>query len=151
MTKRNAPNASPLISGEGTVVWTREFDPSRVGVAPGMGVRFDKLGVESHAVLDKILAQKNKDVAEPKFDGPPSQATTRVTPPALAGSLVAAAKQAGAPSLFDRDHGSGHLWVSVGDALKLARSHPALRRLPRALPIRRRAVTNAGPGPRSGR
>jgi len=37
-------DATPLITGEGTVVWTREHDPSRTGVAPGMGVRFDRLG-----------------------------------------------------------------------------------------------------------
>src|SRR5262249_49983684 len=92
-------DASPLIAGEGTVVWTREFDPSRVGVAPGMGVRFDKLGPESLAVLDRILAQKNKDVVEPKFDGPPSQAATKVTPPGLAGTLAAQARAPqGAPA-----------------------------------------------------
>ena len=36
-------DASPLIAGEGTVVWTRENDPSRPAIAPGMGVRFDRL------------------------------------------------------------------------------------------------------------
>ena len=81
-------DSSPLISGEGTVVWTREFDPSRVGVAPGMGVRFDKLGPDSQGVLDRILVQKNKDLAEPKFDGSPSQLMTKITPPGLAGTLA---------------------------------------------------------------
>lgn len=51
---------SSLISGEGTVVWIREPDPARVGVAPGMGVRFDKLQPQSQQVLDKILAEKTK-------------------------------------------------------------------------------------------
>src|SRR6187397_1011619 len=46
-------DASSLIAGEGTVVWIREPDPTRTGVAPGMGVRFDKLHTTSHAVLDK--------------------------------------------------------------------------------------------------
>ena len=36
-------DASSLIAGDGTVVWIREHDPARQGVAPGMGVRFDKL------------------------------------------------------------------------------------------------------------
>ena len=36
-------DASPLIAGEGTVVWTRKNDPSRPAIAPGMGVRFDRL------------------------------------------------------------------------------------------------------------
>src|SRR5262245_57966323 len=57
-----------------------------------MGVRFDKLGPESLAVLDRILAQKNKDVAEHKFDGPPSQAATKITPPGLAGTLAQQAR-----------------------------------------------------------
>jgi uncharacterized protein (TIGR02266 family) len=51
-------DASPLITGDGTVVWTREFDPTRSGVAPGMGVRFDRLPAESQEILDQILAYK---------------------------------------------------------------------------------------------
>jgi uncharacterized protein (TIGR02266 family) len=51
-------DATPLITGDGTVVWTREFDPSRSGVAPGMGVRFDRMPNESQGVLDQILAHK---------------------------------------------------------------------------------------------
>jgi uncharacterized protein (TIGR02266 family) len=53
-------DAQSLIAGDGTVVWIREHDPARQGVAPGMGVRFDKLAVESQKVLDKILMEKNK-------------------------------------------------------------------------------------------
>src|SRR5215510_7482895 len=51
-------DASALIAGDGTVVWIREHDPARQGVAPGMGVRFDKLAVDSQKVLDKILSEK---------------------------------------------------------------------------------------------
>jgi uncharacterized protein (TIGR02266 family) len=53
-------NTSPLMAGEGTVVWIREHDPNRAGVTPGMGVRFDKLTAASQPVLDKILADKGK-------------------------------------------------------------------------------------------
>ena len=53
-------DASPLIAGEGTVVWTRENDPSRPAIAPGMGVRFDKLADGSPSVLERILAEKAK-------------------------------------------------------------------------------------------
>src|SRR5689334_6289723 len=53
-------NTSPLMAGEGTVVWIREHDPTRAGVTPGMGVRFDKLTPASQPVLDKILADKGK-------------------------------------------------------------------------------------------
>src|ERR1041385_3905863 len=53
-------DAQPLISGEGTVVWIREHDPNRTGVAPGMGVRFDRLAPQSQQVLDRILAKKGR-------------------------------------------------------------------------------------------
>ncbi len=53
-------DASALISGEGTVVWIREHDPARTGVAPGMGVRFDKLASSSNGVLEQILAEKSR-------------------------------------------------------------------------------------------
>jgi uncharacterized protein (TIGR02266 family) len=85
-------DASPLISGEGTVVWTREHDPARVGVAPGMGVRFDKLASESQAVLDKILAMKSKEGGiEPKFDVASNlnDPKTKVAPAPLVSGLAA--------------------------------------------------------------
>src|SRR5678816_318185 len=53
-------DSSALISGEGTVVWIREHDPSRTGVAPGMGVCFDRLQTESGKVLDQILLENNR-------------------------------------------------------------------------------------------
>jgi uncharacterized protein (TIGR02266 family) len=51
-------DATPLLAGEGTVVWIRGPDPMRVSVTPGMGVRFDKLTPESQPTLEKILAEK---------------------------------------------------------------------------------------------
>src|SRR5438046_10388877 len=48
-------DATPLISGDGTVVWNRANDPTRQNVAPGMGVRFDKLTTDSQRVLERIL------------------------------------------------------------------------------------------------
>src|SRR6185503_6117235 len=82
-------DASPLISGDGTVVWIREFDPSRVGVAPGMGVRFDRLLAESEPGLQKILAQKNKDHADQKFEPPKPAENTKVAPLSQVQPLVA--------------------------------------------------------------
>jgi uncharacterized protein (TIGR02266 family) len=64
-------DTSPLIGGEGTVVWTREHDPGRTGVAPGMGVRFDKLTGQSQQTLDQILSEKTKRgeaTVESRFD-----------------------------------------------------------------------------------
>jgi uncharacterized protein (TIGR02266 family) len=64
-------DASPLIGGEGTVVWTRENDPSRPAIAPGMGVRFDRLAEGSQTVLERILAEKAKQAPQ----RPPSETT----------------------------------------------------------------------------
>jgi uncharacterized protein (TIGR02266 family) len=69
-------DATPLLAGEGTVVWIREHDPSRENVTPGMGVRFDKLTPETQPTLEKILAEKTRleqagvaAVAQPKGGG----------------------------------------------------------------------------------
>src|SRR5262245_24251196 len=51
-------DTAPLFQGDGTVVWIREHDPSRAGVTPGMGVRFDRLTPESQTTLDTILEEK---------------------------------------------------------------------------------------------
>ncbi len=84
-------DASPLIGGEGTVVWTRENDPSRPAIAPGMGVRFDRLADGSQSVLERILAEKAKQAPQrsptdttkpPLFADTP----TRVAPPPTAES-----------------------------------------------------------------
>ena len=86
-------DATPLITGEGTVVWTRENDPQRPGVAPGMGVRFDRLGDGSQEVLDKILAQKAKSPTA--ADGKPpvfNEVPTKVAPSPLVGALAAESK-----------------------------------------------------------
>lgn len=75
-------DASPLIAGEGTVVWTRDNDPSRPAVAPGMGVRFDRLAEGSQGVIDKILVQKAKQPQRPASDTakPFTDMPTRVAP-----------------------------------------------------------------------
>ena len=68
-------DASPLIAGEGTVVWTRENDPSRPAIAPGMGVRFDRLAEGSQGVLERILSEKAKQA--------PSRPATEATKPPM--------------------------------------------------------------------
>jgi uncharacterized protein (TIGR02266 family) len=78
-------DASPLIAGEGTVVWTRENDPSRPAIAPGMGVRFDRLADGSQGILERILAEKAKQAPQrPASDTarPPlfTDTPTRVAP-----------------------------------------------------------------------
>ncbi|MDQ3334950.1 MAG: TIGR02266 family protein [Myxococcota bacterium] len=78
-------DASPLIAGEGTVVWTRENDPSRPAIAPGMGVRFDRLAEGSQTVLERILAEKAKQAPQRSGDSPTkppmfTDTPTRVAP-----------------------------------------------------------------------
>lgn len=53
-------DGAPLLSGDGTVVWNRANDPARQNVAPGMGVRFDKLTPDAERVLSRILAEKDR-------------------------------------------------------------------------------------------
>ena len=87
-------DASPLIGGEGTVVWTRENDPSRPAIAPGMGVRFDRLAEGSQNVLERILAEKAKQAPQrpisaskqPLFTDTPTKVAPAPIQDALLGS-----------------------------------------------------------------
>ena len=86
-------DASPLIAGEGTVVWTRENDPSRPAIAPGMGVRFDRLAEGSQSVLEKILAEKAKQApqrTQAESSKPPlfTDTPTRVAPAPVQDALL---------------------------------------------------------------
>jgi len=86
-------DASPLIAGEGTVVWTRENDPSRPAIAPGMGVRFDRLADGSQGILERILTEKAKQAPQrPTTDTakPPifTDTPTRVAPPPIQEALL---------------------------------------------------------------
>jgi molecular chaperone DnaK len=51
-------DGTPLIVGEGTVVWTREPDPNKPATVPGMGIRFSKLTGHSQQVIDLVLLQR---------------------------------------------------------------------------------------------
>ncbi len=86
-------DASPLIGGEGTVVWTRENDPSRPAIAPGMGVRFDRLAEGSQSVLERILAEKLKQAPQrnaTETSKPPmfTDTPTRVAPGPVQDALL---------------------------------------------------------------
>ena len=85
-------DASPLIGGEGTVVWTRENDPSRPAIAPGMGVRFDRLAEGSQSVLERILSEKAKQSPSrpSEITKPPmfTDTPTRVAPAPVQDALL---------------------------------------------------------------
>lgn len=51
-------DGSPLLAGEGTVVWNRNQDQAKANAAPGMGVRFDRLTGDSQNILERILGEK---------------------------------------------------------------------------------------------
>ncbi|MEO8706116.1 MAG: PEGA domain-containing protein, partial [Kofleriaceae bacterium] len=72
---------------------TRENDPSRPAIAPGMGVRFDRLAEGSQSILERILAEKAKQAPQ----RPPTETTkpplftdtpTRVAPPPVQDALL---------------------------------------------------------------
>ncbi len=97
-------DASPLIGGEGTVVWTRENDPSRPAIAPGMGVRFDRLADGSQTVLERILADKAKQAPQrsaaestrpPMFTDTPTRVAPLPVQEALLGSRARAGESFG--------------------------------------------------------
>ncbi|MBK8482294.1 MAG: TIGR02266 family protein [Proteobacteria bacterium] len=56
-------DGSPLLSGNGTVVWVREHNPASAAAKPGMGVRFDQLPPESRAMLQQVVARKERSDA----------------------------------------------------------------------------------------
>ena len=86
-------DASPLITGEGTVVWIREHSPNQAGVAPGMGVRFDRLTESSQGVLHEILAQKAGKGSSDDDDEPFAEQPTRVAPSPLVDDLAKESKE----------------------------------------------------------
>ncbi len=101
-------DASPLIAGEGTVVWTRENDPSRPAIAPGMGVRFDRLAEGSQAILERILSEKAKQAPSrgaettkpPMFTDTP----TRVAPAPVQDALLGNDRRRDGRSEFGDHH-----------------------------------------------
>src|SRR5690242_4228365 len=71
-------DASPLLSGEGTVIWARE-PATNPGLAPGMGVRFDKLPADSQHQLKSILTSKAHALQQDQF----KDEETRIAPDGL--------------------------------------------------------------------
>lgn len=59
----NAETTS-IIRGDGTVQWTREFDPEAPTRAHGMGVKFTRLDTDSQALVERALAWRASQSAE---------------------------------------------------------------------------------------
>jgi uncharacterized protein (TIGR02266 family) len=93
-------DASPLIAGEGTVVWTRENDPSRPAIAPGMGVRFDRLADGSQGILERILTEKAKQA-------PQRPASDTAKPPLFTDTPTRVAPAPIQEALLGKDNGRG--------------------------------------------
>ncbi|WP_411280631.1 TIGR02266 family protein, partial [Gemmatimonas sp.] len=119
-------DASPLIAGEGTVVWTRENDPSRPAIAPGMGVRFDRLAEGSQGVLERILAEKAKQAPQrpaTESSKPPmfTDTPTRVAPAPVQEALLG--KEANPTGLPKRKRPDS-FGETTGDGTPLPRPMP---------------------------
>ncbi|HEX7508875.1 MAG TPA: TIGR02266 family protein [Polyangia bacterium] len=71
-------DGSPLLAGLGTVAWVRESDPARANNVPGMGLRFDKLTLESQHTHQMILSEKSRK--EGKALSTPYPPTSFVSP-----------------------------------------------------------------------
>jgi uncharacterized protein (TIGR02266 family) len=54
---------TPVVRGEGEVIWVKPFDPAAPTKPHGMGVRFVRLDPESKSVIDRALAWKEKSKA----------------------------------------------------------------------------------------
>lgn len=83
-------DGSPLFSGEGTIIGTRQADPNRPDLPAGMQVRFDKLSPKNRKMLERILealphinstqdVEKLKNsILEPSAEGIPAEQALRV-------------------------------------------------------------------------
>jgi uncharacterized protein (TIGR02266 family) len=75
-------DSSALLSGLGTVAWVRESDPARANNIPGMGLRFDKLSLESQHTHQVILAEKARKEGKAQVTPhPPTAAPAAKTSP----------------------------------------------------------------------
>jgi uncharacterized protein (TIGR02266 family) len=74
-------DSSALLSGLGTVAWVRESDPARANNIPGMGLRFDKLSLESQHTHQVILAEKARKEGK---EGKEGKAQSTPYPPTAA-------------------------------------------------------------------
>jgi uncharacterized protein (TIGR02266 family) len=50
---------TPLLKGEGSVIWVKEYDAAHPTQVHGMGVRFSQLDQDSQALIDRVIAFKN--------------------------------------------------------------------------------------------
>jgi uncharacterized protein (TIGR02266 family) len=53
-------DGSPVVKGEGKVVWVKEFDPAHPQKPHGMGLKFTRLDAAGRGVLDKMLARRQE-------------------------------------------------------------------------------------------
>lgn len=55
---------TPVLRGEGQVIWVKPYDPEQPRRVHGMGLRFTRLDPESRQVLDRVLAWKREHQQE---------------------------------------------------------------------------------------
>lgn len=79
---------TPVVKGEGEVIWVKPFDPAAPTKPHGMGVKFTRLDPESRAIIDRALAWKER--AKAPAAQPP---TPEPTPPPVAAAPPAPAPE----------------------------------------------------------
>jgi uncharacterized protein (TIGR02266 family) len=57
-------DTTPVIRGEGQVIWVKTFDPDQPKKVHGMGVRFTRLDSESRTLVDRALAWKRENLKD---------------------------------------------------------------------------------------
>ncbi|MDY0002733.1 MAG: TIGR02266 family protein, partial [Polyangia bacterium] len=72
-------DSTPLIRGEGKVVWVKEFDATNPGKPHGMGVKFTRMDSATKAMIERLVAFKlvqDKGSATEQDDSKESQVET---------------------------------------------------------------------------
>ena len=103
-------DGSALLAGLGTVAWVRESDPARANNVPGMGLRFDKLTLESQHTHQMILSEKARK--EGKALSTPYPPTSFVAPAARPSSPSPDGMRTAAEIAARMEGGSANLAVT---------------------------------------
>jgi len=72
---------TPVVKGEGEVIWVKPFDAAAPTKPHGMGVKFTRLDAESRAVVDRALQWKERDKAKPNAPATASAPAPTVSAP----------------------------------------------------------------------
>lgn len=90
---------TPVLRGEGQVIWVKPYDPAQPRRVHGMGLRFTRLDPDSRQVLEQVLAWKRdhqEETGEPRQE---EEVAAVVTEPSLPNAAPPAADARGERSV----------------------------------------------------